>query len=68
MPEPCRSGCQKKAIAIAVRNVSGRRRWSKLGEWLRPRAPVSRQTSHGKSTWRIERWWQQQMLRRSPHW
>ncbi len=28
---------QKKAIAIAVRNVSGRRRWSKLGEWLRSR-------------------------------
>ena len=27
---------QKKAIAIAVRNVSGRRRWSKLAEWLRP--------------------------------
>jgi exodeoxyribonuclease V alpha subunit len=27
---------QKKAIAIAVRNVSGRRRWSKLEEWLRP--------------------------------
>ena len=26
--------CQKKAVAIAVRNVSGRRRWSKLGEWL----------------------------------
>jgi exodeoxyribonuclease V alpha subunit len=25
---------QKKAIAIAVRNVSGRRRWSKLAEWL----------------------------------
>ena len=25
---------QKKAIAIAVRNVSGRRRWSKLREWL----------------------------------
>ena len=25
---------QKKAIAIAVRNVSGRRRWSKLNEWL----------------------------------
>jgi exodeoxyribonuclease V alpha subunit len=38
-----RSGRQKKAIAIAVRNTSGRRRWSKLGEWLRPRAPVSRQ-------------------------
>src|SRR3974390_1038061 len=27
---------QKKAIAIAVRNVSGRRRWSKLAEWLHP--------------------------------
>jgi exodeoxyribonuclease V alpha subunit len=27
---------QKKAIAIAVRNASGRRRWSKLAEWLRP--------------------------------
>ena len=25
---------QKKAVAIAVRNASGRRRWSKLGEWL----------------------------------
>jgi exodeoxyribonuclease V alpha subunit len=25
---------QKKAVAIAVRNVTGRRRWSKLGEWL----------------------------------
>ncbi len=25
---------QKKAAAIAVRNVSGRRRWSKLDEWL----------------------------------
>jgi exodeoxyribonuclease V alpha subunit len=24
---------QKKAVAIAVRNVSGRRRWSKLSEW-----------------------------------
>jgi exodeoxyribonuclease V alpha subunit len=34
---------QKKAVAIAVRNVSGRRRWSKLSEWLRTaggRAPV----------------------------
>jgi exodeoxyribonuclease V alpha subunit len=29
---------QKKAIAIAVRNVSGRRRWSKLAEWLRSEA------------------------------
>jgi exodeoxyribonuclease V alpha subunit len=26
---------QKKAIAIAVRNAAGRRRWSKLREWLR---------------------------------
>jgi exodeoxyribonuclease V alpha subunit len=25
---------QKKAVAIAVRNVAGRRRWSKLGDWL----------------------------------
>ena len=30
---------QKKAVAIAVRNVSGRRRWSKLDEWLRPMLP-----------------------------
>jgi ATP-dependent exoDNAse (exonuclease V) alpha subunit len=34
---------QKKAVTIAVRNVSGRRRWSKLSEWLRPKPPVSRQ-------------------------
>jgi exodeoxyribonuclease V alpha subunit len=27
---------QKKAVAIAVRNVSGRRRWSKLSERLNP--------------------------------
>ena len=32
---------QKKAVAIAVRNVSGRRRWSKLDEWLRPMIPAS---------------------------
>ncbi len=25
---------QKKAVAIAVQNISGRRRWSKLREWL----------------------------------
>ena len=24
----------RKAVAISVRNVSGRRRWSKLREWL----------------------------------
>ena len=34
---------KRKAVAIAVRNVSGRRRWSKLSEWLRPKPPVSRQ-------------------------
>ena len=27
---------QNRAVAIAVKNVSGRRRWSKLGEWLTP--------------------------------
>ena len=27
---------QKKAVAIAVRNACGRRRWSKLREWLLP--------------------------------
>ena len=31
---------QKKAVAIAVRNVSGRRRWSKLDEWLADPASV----------------------------
>jgi exodeoxyribonuclease V alpha subunit len=31
---------QKKAIAIAVRNASGGRRWSKLAEWLRLGSPV----------------------------
>jgi exodeoxyribonuclease V alpha subunit len=30
---------QKKAVAIAVRNASSRRRWSKLEEWLRVAAP-----------------------------
>lgn len=33
---------QAKAVAIAVKNVSGRRRWTKLQEWLaKPRAPVA---------------------------
>jgi exodeoxyribonuclease V alpha subunit len=27
---------QKKAVAIAAKNVSGRWRWSKLREWLSP--------------------------------
>ena len=34
---------QKKAVAIAVRNVSGRRRWSKLQEWL-----IQKSTANGK--------------------
>ena len=33
---------QKKAVAIAVHNVSGRRRWSKLQERLRPGPSLSR--------------------------
>ena len=40
---------QKKAVAIAVRNVSGRRRWSKLDEWLRPGSRL-----HGRSAWWVE--------------
>lgn len=32
---------QKRAVAIAVKNVSGRRRWSKLDEWLRGPCPLS---------------------------
>ena len=39
---------QKKAIAIAVRNVSGRRRWSKLDEWLRVGA-LSRSSNSSKA-------------------
>ncbi|WP_347140889.1 ATP-dependent RecD-like DNA helicase [Paracoccus sp. SSK6] len=31
---------QKKAVAIAVKNVSGRRRWSKLDEWLAAAGPL----------------------------
>jgi exodeoxyribonuclease V alpha subunit len=33
---------QRKAVAIAVRNVSGRRRWSKLREWLSAAAAMGR--------------------------
>jgi len=39
---------QKKAVAIAVRNVSGRRRWSKLAEWLRPGSSFSRRIGPAK--------------------
>jgi exodeoxyribonuclease V alpha subunit len=28
---------QRKALALAVRNQAGRRRWSKLREWLASR-------------------------------
>jgi hypothetical protein len=35
-------------VAIAVRNVSGRRRWSKLDEWLRLGAP-SRSSNSSKA-------------------
>jgi exodeoxyribonuclease V alpha subunit len=33
---------QTKALAMAVRNVSGRRRWSKLHEWLGAPSPPAR--------------------------
>jgi exodeoxyribonuclease V alpha subunit len=36
---------QKKAVAIAVRNVSGRRRWSKLDEWLQAANSPARASS-----------------------
>ena len=39
---------QKKAVAIAVRNVSGRRRWSKLSEW--PRAALSASRLNGMAS------------------
>jgi exodeoxyribonuclease V alpha subunit len=50
---------QKKAIAIAVRNVSGRRRCSKLAEWLRPRVssttkPVQSEPS-ARTFWDFQR-------------
>jgi exodeoxyribonuclease V alpha subunit len=34
---------QRKAVAIAVKNVSGRRRWSKLDQWLGPPPADTRQ-------------------------
>jgi exodeoxyribonuclease V alpha subunit len=37
---------QKKAVAIAVRNVSGRRRWSKLSEWLASSGPLASIIEH----------------------
>jgi len=32
---------QRRALAIAVKNGSGRRRWSKLREWLAPGSAIS---------------------------
>jgi exodeoxyribonuclease V alpha subunit len=43
---------QKKAVAIAVKNISGRRRWSKLNEWLGGGPPPS----HGSNTMSPPRW------------
>ena len=40
---------QKKAIAMAVRNVSGRRRWSKLAEWLCPGPSISLRSGRANS-------------------
>ena len=40
---------QRKAVMMAVKNVSGRRRWSKLREWLSP-APL---LSAGQATAQI---------------
>ena len=34
---------QRKAVAIVVKNVSGRRRWSKLDQWLGPPPADTRQ-------------------------
>jgi hypothetical protein len=48
---------QKKAVAIAIKNVSGRRRWSKLREWLNPvwRGPITTNYSNhasGRPIWK----------------
>jgi hypothetical protein len=40
---------QKKAIAIAVRNISGRRRWSKLRDWLTSKPTAN--AIHGAIEW-----------------
>ena len=38
---------QKKAVAIAVRNASGRQRWSKLDEWLASETHTAERTAAG---------------------
>ena len=52
---------QKKAVAIAVRNISGRRRWSKLASGC-----VPSRLSHDRSAWRVEPW--SQRLHTSGFW
>jgi exodeoxyribonuclease V alpha subunit len=42
---------QKKAVAIAVRNVPGRRRWSKLQEWLE--AGIARHDREDRVAWPV---------------
>jgi exodeoxyribonuclease V alpha subunit len=43
---------QRKAVAIAVRNVSGRRRWSKLKEWLATTVTAAQGPDHmGIARW-----------------
>jgi exodeoxyribonuclease V alpha subunit len=37
---------QPKAIAIAVKNASGRARWSKLREWLQGATALFRSRNH----------------------
>ena len=44
---------QKKAIAIAVRNAAGRRRWSRLDEWLRNLAGQRRRPGDGPPPGRL---------------
>ena len=41
---------QRKAAAIAVRNASGRRRWTKLKDWLSPDPKLSRRANR---RWRL---------------
>jgi exodeoxyribonuclease V alpha subunit len=41
---------QKRAVAVAVKNASGRRRWSKLRERLAPSAPAPKVVSSPANT------------------
>ena len=46
---------QKKAVAMAVRNAAGRRRWSKLNEWLQALAERKTDQSLSPATTREHR-------------